>query len=373
MPEQPALLVFVGGPVESAGERWVRDAQRACALDTLERAGASGVFGPRFLVTDRPEPTPLPGVQVEPTGDPFHFGRCLRELVARHRLERILVLGGGGLPLLPMADLAAAARRLTAEDGLLVANNPFSCDLIGLAPASALARIELPATDNPLARLLRQQAGLREVVLARSAATQLDIDTPTDLRILAQHPATSGRLRQVLDLLPLETTDLLAAAPLFTQREAQVLVAGRVSRALWEYLETQTACRVRVLAEERGMVADGREVAGAARSALGFLLEAVGTARFFAQLAELGDAAFLDTRVLFAHRRMRPTRADRFASDLGRVDAIRDPWLREFTAAARAAPIPVILGGHSLVAGGLWALVEAAWARWEQAGGRRPR
>jgi hypothetical protein len=34
---------------------------------------------------------------------------------------------------------------------------------------------------------------------------------------------------------------------------------------------------------------------------------------------------------------------------------------REFTEAAMLAPIPVVLGGHSLVAGGLWALIDAAW------------
>jgi len=37
---------------------------------------------------------------------------------------------------------------------------------------------------------------------------------------------------------------------------------------------------------------------------------------------------------------------------------IHDPWIREFTAAVRDAPIPILLGGHSLVSGGLYALAE---------------
>jgi hypothetical protein len=37
--------------------------------------------------------------------------------------------------------------------------------------------------------------------------------------------------------------------------------------------------------------------------------------------------------------------------------------VREFTQAALSAAVPVVLGGHSLVSGGLYALVEAAWAR----------
>jgi len=87
-------------------------------------------------------------------------------------------------------------------------------------------------------------------------------------------------------------------------------------------------------------------------------IEARGARGFFADLAEMADAAIFDTRVLFAARGMHPDAADRFASDLFWSESIRDPWLREFTEAAAEAALPVILGGHSLVAGGLYALAE---------------
>ncbi|MFN2450471.1 MAG: hypothetical protein ABR508_11900, partial [Candidatus Baltobacteraceae bacterium] len=48
---------------------------------------------------------------------------------------------------------------------------------------SALDAIELPATDNPLPRLLHQQAGLPSRQLPRSAATLLDVDTPPDATV----------------------------------------------------------------------------------------------------------------------------------------------------------------------------------------------
>lgn len=101
---------------------------------------------------------------------------------------------------------------------------------------------------------------------------------------------------------------------------------------------------------------------GQARSLIGLHLEAVGPAAFMQHLAALGQAAFLDTRVLLAHRRSAASREDRFLSDLGRWEAIQDPFLRDLTKAAVEAPIPVVLGGHNLVSGGLMALVEAAWA-----------
>jgi len=46
----------------------------------------------------------------------------------------------------------------------------------------------------------------------------------------------------------------------------------------------------------------------------------------------------------------------------------RDPFLRDFTRAALEAPIPVLLGGHSLMSGGLMALNEYAWKQRDIAG-----
>jgi hypothetical protein len=109
------------------------------------------------------------------------------------------------------------------------------------------------------------------------------------------------------------------------------------------------------------MEAGGRAERGEARSLLGFYLEEVGPRRFFQALGELADLALLDSRVLFAHLGRRPTAADRFWSDLLRPEEVEDPQVREFTSAAKEAPLPVVLGGHSLVAGGLYALVELAW------------
>ena len=114
------------------------------------------------------------------------------------------------------------------------------------------------------------------------------------------------------------------------------------------------------------MEADGRAVEGEARSLLGFFLEEVGPQRTFGALAELGDAAIIDTRVLLAHLRLETTRSDRFLSDLGRWREVREPLLRDFTRAAAEASIPALLGGHSLVCGGLMALNEFAWRQREQ-------
>lgn len=110
------------------------------------------------------------------------------------------------------------------------------------------------------------------------------------------------------------------------------------------------------------MQAAGRDTSGSARTALGFLYELVGPREFFTRMSDLGDGMLFDSRVLFAHLGWHPTSAERFASDLLDVGGIADAALRDFTLAARDAGFPLLLGGHTLVSGVLWTMVEAAWA-----------
>lgn len=106
------------------------------------------------------------------------------------------------------------------------------------------------------------------------------------------------------------------------------------------------------------MVASGRQTRGEVRSVLGAYLDEVGMDRFFAALEGWADAVFMDNRVILAHRGIWPSAEDRFASDLGWFEQINDPFLAEFTHRAVVAATPIVLGGHSLVSGGLLALVE---------------
>ena len=91
---------------------------------------------------------------------------------------------------------------------------------------------------------------------------------------------------------------------------------------------------------------------------LGALLDRDGPAAFGELLARFGDAALVDSRVLLAHRlgadeRAWPAPEDRFASDLLLHERVADPWLAALTRAAAEAPIPIVLGGHTLVGPGV--------------------
>jgi hypothetical protein len=127
-------------------------------------------------------------------------------------------------------------------------------------------------------------------------------------------------------------------------------------------VEARTQAWIRVFSEERGMSASGRQAAGQVQSLLAAHLRRLGAAAFMAELGGMVEAAFFDTRVVLAHERLWPSAADRYASDLGWAEAIADPYLRELTAAALQANIPIVLGGHGVVAGDLYGLVEVAQA-----------
>jgi hypothetical protein len=370
MPGAPTLIVFLGGFGASDVERIVDRARIAASLDAIE--GGRQAYGglgesppPAFLVTNDPAlKCDVPGVTIDCETGGFHFGRRLAGVIRRHGVESAIYMGGGSVPLFGAADFTDVASRLAG--GGAVTNNAFSSDLVAFpVNERTLSVIEGVDRDNALARALKEDAGLDVQALDRTLGTQFDIDTPTDVCVLALIGAGRPRLQAYVSSLDLDLSRYRAVLPLFVDQTKQLLVAGRVGTHAWSYMERETACRVRLFAEERGMEADGRASGGSARSLLGYHLEAVGLERFFETLAELGDGAFIDTRVVLAHKRIDASREDRFLSDLGHWQEIGDPFLRDFTRAALEAPIPVLLGGHSLMSGGLMALNEYAWKRSE--------
>jgi hypothetical protein len=378
MTSDPVLLLFCGGMKGSSAEDAFAAALRECALDTLQEAASSGAYARLILVEDQTTAAALEGrlpvgttLDLDAPATAFHFGRRLRDVVQRHELARPVYVGCG-LPLIKAAELAHVANELRESEKAVVANNFFSADLLGFVPGSVVEAVTLPDNDRIIPRLLRDEGGLENRSLVRTMQNQFDLDTPGDLAILAAAGGAGPNLQRHIAAAAIDTSRLEAASRLFTDRDAEVVVAGRVGTQTWQYLESETACRVRMFAEERGLQAAGRDTNGQARSLLAFHLQSVGSQRFFQELSEMGQAAFIDTRPLFAHMALKPLRPDRFLSDAMQPGGIEDAWVREFTAAACEAPIPVVLGGSSLVGSGVQLLSEAAWRRHDEEAGPAP-
>ncbi len=360
-----AFLLFFGPGGESPVEAQMDRIRIAIGSGTLRRAATAG-FAPLIAVTADPAGArafAAAGAEpIAPRTEPFHFGTELKRIVDERGIDQVCAIGAGAGALLTAGDLGAVRDDLERSPALVLSNNYYSADLVALTPTSALGAIALPATDNPLPRLLHQQAGLPSRQLPRSAATLLDVDTPPDATVLLRHPHCPPELQSVGAFEAELGPRVDALMTLVTTAERELLVAGRVGAPVWSYLESQTASRVRMLAEERGMQAAGRDADGTARTALGFLYAQVGAREFFARMRELGDGMLFDSRVLFAHLGWRPSAPDRFSSDLFQPETIEHAGVRELTTAARDAGFPVLLGGQTLVSGVLWTMVDAAWA-----------
>lgn len=356
-------VVMVGeGSTESTPRAWVQQARREAARDLLEQLLCLEEVGRVVLVTPDVAGLELPGVEVVSSAvGSVHVGETLARLVRDFGIERLLYAGGGAAPLLSTGMLERLVRRLREAERLVLTNNRFSSDWAAVTPATALLRhVERLPRDNMLGWVLSTEGRLPPEVLPASSASRLDIDTPIDLLALRLHPATHPGLRRYLDGLPLPVERLHAVVDVLATPASQLFIAGRVAPDAWRALNEATRCWLRVLAEERGMVSSGRQERGEVFSLLAAHLEITGIERFFETLPTWADAALLDTRVLLAHHKLWPSDDDRFASDLGWAEQVGDPWLRRLTGAAVEAGVPVLLGGHGLMAGALFALAELA-------------
>jgi hypothetical protein len=292
-------------------------------------------------------------------------------------VDAIGYAGGSALALL--AD-DALDEILAPVAGEVVANNRFSADAFVVAGdlEAALAALEDCETDNAAPRHLNE-AGFAWRDVGSTAWARFDVDTTLDLallRLATRLPKTrsmDGAIRGFLEMarLPggggsLEVPHLARIGEVIRDRGAELVVAGRVPATTWQELETETACRIRCLVEERGM-RSARGPSQTPRSILAALMSRSSPSELVAELARLGDAVILDTRVLMASvagssdASAWPPEEERFASDFGDHGRVATPWLRELTEAAGGASVPFLFGGHALVSDGLRLIVAAAW------------
>jgi hypothetical protein len=369
MSKSIALIVFAGGehatPLLLDAMRRIR---QACARDTLERAIEAGSYDPIIVVTDDAAwANTLNDLHVSIDLDvpdrPFHFGRRLADVIARYHLQRFLYLGAAACPLLPVDQFKLISDALHQHDRVVIANNIHSTDWAAISPAAIIAQwVDRLEADNGLGWVLSNDADLIPITWPASPATRLDIDVPIDAQLAALHPQCGPYLRQVLTDLAWSDTRLRAARDVIKTHASRLTLIGRVPSWTWAELERSAQCWTRVFSEERGMRAAGRLESGQVHSLLNNHLQVVGLSKFMAELSDMTDAVLWDTRVLWAAHGIWPSEVDRYAADLGLADLIEDPFVRELTQAVKAAAIPIVTGGHALVSGGLWALLDSIQA-----------
>ncbi len=359
-----SAVIFEGSRPESSVEEMMVKVRQAALLDNLEKMKQVKSLQEIILHTNRPE---LVGEasklgakvilnSIEP--EHFHFGRQLQETVREQGLQNVFCLNGAGCPLITIAELEMICSRLLDEKNFVYTNNTQSADMVAFTVPERFHNVELPAMDNSLALTLRDDLGLRMELMPHSLGLLFDIDTPTDLLILGAGPFSGPRTRTALDSLYLDYTNLQKAKTVLAAEYEDVAIIGRVGAPIIGRLNAVLKLRLRVFSEERGMKSLGRIENQEVVSLLGLLLEESGYEKLFLSLPLVARCAFIDSRVLMCHHRLNLSDSDRFLSDLGLWQDIADPWLQNFTRLAGECSIPVILGGHSLVSGSLWALCD---------------
>lgn len=393
MAERPAPIVLVVDPGEpdlpfGSYRAVLASAGHMLSAELSRRLARQGVA----VVPLRPE---------EPaTGHEFHWGRWFAAAARRvleaaaaegRHVDAIGYAAAGSLALLADTDLDLL---LSPVPGEVVANNRFSADAFVVARADhrgesapdgtarvgpsldrALDRLEACPADNTAVRCL-ESAGFRSRDLADRPWSRFDVDTPLDLallRLATRLPGARGvdaTLSGFLEMARLPGGGELAVPHLqrigavIRDQGAELVLTGRVPSSVLREFETEAACRVRAIVEERGMrSARG----GRPRSLLARWVEERGAASLVSELGSLGDAVILDSRVVMAglsgssETRSWPPPEERYASDFGDVAPIATPWLRELVEAAAGSRVPILLGGHALVSDGLRLVLAAAW------------
>jgi hypothetical protein len=322
------------------------------------------------------------------------FGWHLRELIREHHITSVVVLGSGAVPRLAGRDARTLIQAAGSDGRRAITNNRYSSDIVAVSDASVLRELPALPSDNALPRWLEEHAGFDVTDLAARDRLALDLDSPLDVALWALAPDAPAWARHLAHDRGLEIPNADALRDLARDPRRELLVFGRSGSRQLRWLERNVRCRVRFLAEERGLRASSplaiggggdspqgdsrpgssRPVAQSAMTArppsatLGRLLAARGPEAFATTIAELADGAIVDTRVLMADRlgadeTAWPAPEDRFASDLLHADAVADPWLAAITRSAATAGTPIALGAHTLVGPGIPLLLQGSGNR----------
>lgn len=358
-------VIFEGGNPTSKVELSMLGVRKAICLDNIETLIHHKDYDRVILATnysDLAAEAIALGAQVIDTTEwkPFHYGTALQRVVRENPMERVLYFSGASSPLISIDEFTDIAKVLNENENVVYVNNVQSADIVGWYPANVILEMDPPDMDNALGFQIRYQKHFTRLLMPHSPGIHFDVDTPTEILFLKLMPNLGPRTRKEVDAMNWSTDTLERAWHVLSRKGEvpSVWISGRVGAPLIAHFNLHLRARLRVLSEERGMKAMGLEAEGKVKSFLAAFIEEAGIDAFFRWVSENSDVAFIDTRVIFAHKKLHASEHDRFNSDLGNWEVIENPFIREFTKAAKEAPIPIVLGGHTLILGGLWTMVD---------------
>src|SRR5258708_2989744 len=204
-------VIMVGSAGESPQEQLMLAAQRASALDLVHTLRSQGIN--RIIIaapTTEWLPADLDVIRDnDPVSERFHFGDRLARLIEAYHIEPLLYFGGGSAPLVDdslsgmivgLLDRSLHATAASIPSHIVLTNNLHSSDWAAISRVdAALPIIRQASRDNSLAWLLHESGDYEVRVLAGvRPSTSMDLDTPSDLAVVARHPDLLTRLQQIV-------------------------------------------------------------------------------------------------------------------------------------------------------------------------------
>ena len=191
------------------------------------------------------------------------------ELLARAAPKSggVVVFSAGAVPRLNARDAGSLLEAASAGTRVALTNNRYSSDICAVGDSSVLRQVPALPSDNALPRWLGERAGFDVRELGGRGRLALDIDSPLDIALWALAPDVPpwARVAATRQQLAVPRADDLRALARDPRRE--LLVFGRASSWTLRWLEQNVRCRVRFLAEERGLRASSQlAIAGVADS-----------------------------------------------------------------------------------------------------------
>ena len=372
--QQPLIeaLIMLGGMGQNPAEALMQKALEAAAYDLAQICHQSGEFAEITIVADSNINTPDDeAISLQLSRPHATFGDLINQFSQSisqktRKVDGYVYFGAGSGPLLTSTDIQILSKLLgNADPNSCVTNNRYSADFFGVRPTNILESLNPPpVSDNNVPIRLIDENKTSVIEMTRSASTQFNIDVPSDLATLSLIKSSGPKLKAFIAqenaVLNHAVNAQWRASQHFLRKDSEVFIYGRTSSRVWSYLETETACKIRIISEERGLKSAPKE--HQARSILAYLIQVYGAQEVFCKLLpQFCSAAFIDLIPIIEHMELTCSRNDRFSADLLNHNDIENEILREIIVAITESPIPIAVGGHSLVGSSLELLNQLVW------------
>ena len=342
-------------PPEGSISKIIKDARELMIFDTCQKMFESGYFNPAIVIGDlkfNNKDQKLPFIISEKIGENFNFGKSLINIKNKYSLDKIFYFGAGSCYFLKTDELKFISEKTI--QGQFLSNNLVSSDFITFSLSDLDEKIILnfPNIDNYFSSYLMKETSLKYVKIPNSLGSIFDIDTHNDFAILSKITNNSGRIGNYISNSIFKNIDLDSFINILSSKSNEIFVYGRINPLNLYLAERNTPCKIRFLSEERGLKVRGR----ASASILNSIFQSKNFDTFFDMFENICNACILDTRVIFYLFADKYNQEDAYLSDMQMWKKIKNPFIKSFTKRVSESKVPIILGGHSVVNGGLMAL-----------------